>query len=70
MRRQIPVWRSSRRVGAWALGRVIHALMLLTCAYAPMRLSAQSLQKRLDRRLDAAPFNRNLWGVVVIVGVS
>ena len=66
MRRQIPVWRSNRRVGAWALGRVIHALMLLTCAYAPMRLSAQSLQKRLDRRLDAAPFNRNLWGVVVI----
>ena len=66
MPRQIPVWRSSRRVGAWALGRVILALMLLTCAYAPMRLSAQSLQKRLDRRLDATPFNRNLWGVVVL----
>jgi D-alanyl-D-alanine carboxypeptidase/D-alanyl-D-alanine-endopeptidase (penicillin-binding protein 4) len=27
---------------------------------------AQSLQKRLDKRLDAAPFNRTLWGVLVL----
>jgi D-alanyl-D-alanine carboxypeptidase/D-alanyl-D-alanine-endopeptidase (penicillin-binding protein 4) len=56
----------SERVSAWALGRVLFALSLLACAYAPMRLSAQSLQKRLDRRLDAVPNARNLWGVVVI----
>jgi D-alanyl-D-alanine carboxypeptidase/D-alanyl-D-alanine-endopeptidase (penicillin-binding protein 4) len=35
-------------------------------AYPATRLPAQSLARRLDRRLDAAPFNRNLWGVVVI----
>jgi serine-type D-Ala-D-Ala carboxypeptidase/endopeptidase (penicillin-binding protein 4) len=28
--------------------------------------AAQSLAKRLDRRLDAAPFNRQLWGVAVM----
>jgi D-alanyl-D-alanine carboxypeptidase/D-alanyl-D-alanine-endopeptidase (penicillin-binding protein 4) len=27
---------------------------------------AQSLEKRLDKRLDAAPFNRTLWGVLVL----
>jgi len=29
-------------------------------------LLGQSLEKRLDRRLDAAPFNRTLWGVLVL----
>jgi len=53
-------------VGAWAVGRVLFALLVLIFLHAPTRLSAQPLAKRLDRRLDAAPFNRNLWGVVVI----
>jgi len=38
-------------------------LGLLTAA-AP--LSAQSLAKRLDRLLDAPPFDRHFWGVVVL----
>src|SRR6478735_2752052 len=66
MRRQIQGWRMSERMGAWAHGRVAMLLLALTCAYAPTRLPAQSLARRLDRRLDAAPFNRNMWGVVVI----
>jgi D-alanyl-D-alanine carboxypeptidase/D-alanyl-D-alanine-endopeptidase (penicillin-binding protein 4) len=35
-------------------------------ASAPPRLSAQSLQKRLDRRIGAAPWDRNLWGIAVV----
>ncbi|MEO6067620.1 MAG: D-alanyl-D-alanine carboxypeptidase/D-alanyl-D-alanine-endopeptidase [Gemmatimonadales bacterium] len=56
----------NRRWGAGALGRwSLWALLLFTAA-APQRLSAQSLQRRLDSRLDAMPFARTLWGVVVI----
>ena len=40
------------------------ALTLLAGAAAP--LSAQSLTKRLDRLLDAAPFDRHHWGVIVV----
>jgi len=59
-------------MGAWAalfarpIGRLTILLLLLFSAHPPIRLSAQSLARRLDRRLDAAPFNRNLWGVVVL----
>jgi len=60
------VLRMSRRVGGWARRRVVLAALFLLSAYAPTRLGAQSLQKRLDRRLDALPNARNLWGVVVI----
>jgi len=35
-------------------------------ACATARLHAQSLAKRVDRQLDTAPFDRTLWGVVVI----
>lgn len=66
MQRQIRGWRMNRRMGAWAQGRVGLLVLALACAYAPVRLSAQSLQRRLDRRLDAMPFARTLWGVVVI----
>ncbi|MFI5234135.1 MAG: D-alanyl-D-alanine carboxypeptidase/D-alanyl-D-alanine-endopeptidase [Gemmatimonadales bacterium] len=41
-------------------------MVFLLCASAPLRLSAQSLQKRLDRALATAPWNRNLWGIAVI----
>ncbi|HSB53632.1 MAG TPA: D-alanyl-D-alanine carboxypeptidase, partial [Gemmatimonadales bacterium] len=43
--------------------------VLLLCALAPVRpsaSSAQSLSKRLDARLDAAPFDRALWGVALV----
>jgi len=42
---------------------------LLLCALPPFRpsaLSAQSLSKRLDKRLDAPPFDKSLWGVSVV----
>ena len=39
---------------------------LLLAASFPATLPAQSLAKRLDRLLDAAPFDRHHWGVVVI----
>jgi D-alanyl-D-alanine carboxypeptidase/D-alanyl-D-alanine-endopeptidase (penicillin-binding protein 4) len=40
---------------------VLTALTFLT---AP--LGAQTLQQRLDARLDAPPFNRALWGVILV----
>src|SRR3954467_11399102 len=60
--------------GAKAHGRtgarvLFVGLIVLTCAFAPVRpcaLSAQSLSKRLDRRLDAPPFDRAFWGVAVV----
>ncbi|HEU4763033.1 MAG TPA: D-alanyl-D-alanine carboxypeptidase/D-alanyl-D-alanine-endopeptidase [Gemmatimonadales bacterium] len=61
MRKPIREWR-------WAdLGRrgwAATAFAALTLA--PALLSAQSLQKRLDRRLAAAPWDRNLWGIAVL----
>jgi D-alanyl-D-alanine carboxypeptidase/D-alanyl-D-alanine-endopeptidase (penicillin-binding protein 4) len=38
---------------------------LLTLLAVP-HLGAQSLSRRLDRLLDTAPFDRHLWGVVVL----
>jgi D-alanyl-D-alanine carboxypeptidase/D-alanyl-D-alanine-endopeptidase (penicillin-binding protein 4) len=40
----------------------------LLSAVAPWRSPAvaQSLEKRLDKRLDAPPLNRTLWGVMVV----
>src|SRR5947207_736228 len=47
------------------------ALMALggACVLAPPGptvLLAQSLPKRVDRRLDASPMDRNLWGVALV----
>jgi D-alanyl-D-alanine carboxypeptidase/D-alanyl-D-alanine-endopeptidase (penicillin-binding protein 4) len=44
------------------------AVALLLAASAPLPLIAQdkSLARALDRRLDAAPFDRQLWGVAVV----
>ena len=48
-------------------GRMHRSLTtLLLLASAPAAVSAQSLAKRLDRLLDAAPFDRHHWGVVVV----
>jgi D-alanyl-D-alanine carboxypeptidase/D-alanyl-D-alanine-endopeptidase (penicillin-binding protein 4) len=67
MRRQIPGWRMSERRGAGAQGRsALSILLLVLCVAAPLRLSAQALQRRVDRQLDLPPYDRTLWGVVVI----
>ncbi|MGB7212564.1 MAG: D-alanyl-D-alanine carboxypeptidase/D-alanyl-D-alanine-endopeptidase [Gemmatimonadales bacterium] len=48
------------------MARMLALSVLLVCAHPPVRLSAQSLQKRLDRRLAVSPWDRNLWGIAVI----
>jgi serine-type D-Ala-D-Ala carboxypeptidase/endopeptidase (penicillin-binding protein 4) len=50
---------------ALRVGRLLRALIVGTLALAPA-LNAQSLQKRLDRRLDTPPFDKSLWGVAVV----
>jgi D-alanyl-D-alanine carboxypeptidase/D-alanyl-D-alanine-endopeptidase (penicillin-binding protein 4) len=42
------------------------AALFLAVAMLVQPLQAQSLAKRLDRLLDAPPFDRHLWGVVVL----
>src|SRR5688500_2153925 len=52
----------------WQVCALTAALVLLS-ALPPVRpsaLLAHSLTKRLDQRLDAAPFDRSLWGVSVV----
>jgi D-alanyl-D-alanine carboxypeptidase/D-alanyl-D-alanine-endopeptidase (penicillin-binding protein 4) len=39
--------------------------LVLLLSLVPMTLSAQSLERRLTRLLDAPPFNRVTWGVVL-----
>src|SRR5262245_2130167 len=58
---------------AWLRVSLCSALSLLAAApsfplsaFPSFRLSAQSLSKRLDRRLDAPPMDRNLWGVALV----
>jgi D-alanyl-D-alanine carboxypeptidase/D-alanyl-D-alanine-endopeptidase (penicillin-binding protein 4) len=41
-------------------------LGLICAAFCARELSAQSLSKRLDRLLDAPPFDRHSWGVAVL----
>ncbi|HEX5635201.1 MAG TPA: D-alanyl-D-alanine carboxypeptidase/D-alanyl-D-alanine-endopeptidase [Gemmatimonadales bacterium] len=45
--------------------RGVRLAAALALAAAP-GLAAQSLARRLDARLDAPPFNRQLWGVAVV----
>ncbi len=52
----------------WRTGIVAVAALLLS-ARPPVRpspLHAQSLAKRIDRRLDTPPFDKSLWGVSVM----
>ena len=56
---------TDRSAALWMrIARAAFPGVLLLAAAAP--LPAQSLTRRLDSRLDAAPFNRHLWGVAVI----
>src|SRR6476469_4301478 len=57
--------------GPWPrLAEVVAGTALLgacvLATLAPTVLSAQSLSKRVDRRLDAPPMDRNLWGVALV----
>ena len=49
---------------------VLRALLIGVLALAPVfpaaALHAQSLEKRLNRRLDTRPFDKSLWGVAVV----
>ena len=65
MQRRTLVWPMSSRTVARSHSRTLLLLVLL-CVCASVRLSAQSLQRRLDRRLDAMPWARNSWGIAVI----
>ncbi|HEU4570030.1 MAG TPA: D-alanyl-D-alanine carboxypeptidase/D-alanyl-D-alanine-endopeptidase [Gemmatimonadales bacterium] len=69
MQRLIRGWRSNKRAdrrGARWLAPGLALLGIVLAAAAPVRLPAQSLQRRLDRRLAAAPWDRTLWGIVVL----
>src|SRR5690606_32697440 len=69
MRKLIRGWRmtdgglAGGRVGGWMA--LLLAVLALP-AYPPTRLSAQSLERRIDSRLETAPWNRNLWGIAVV----
>jgi D-alanyl-D-alanine carboxypeptidase/D-alanyl-D-alanine-endopeptidase (penicillin-binding protein 4) len=55
--------------GLFASLRVTLLVLALLSALPPVRpsvLQAQSLGKRLDRRLDAPPFDKSLWGVSIV----
>ena len=61
--------RAERRKGGRNCGwQATLGCVMLFSALPPFRpsASAQSLSRRLDSRLDAAPFNRALWGVAVV----
>jgi serine-type D-Ala-D-Ala carboxypeptidase/endopeptidase (penicillin-binding protein 4) len=47
------------------IGRAL-VVVLLSVLALPAVLSAQSLPKRLDARLDAPPYDRHLWGVALV----
>src|SRR5689334_4664353 len=77
MRKWIHAWRMTegeradgRTGGRWLRGlRGAGALLLLLSALPAVRpsaLSAQSPARRVDAKLDAAPFNRVLWGVALV----
>ncbi|HEU5039193.1 MAG TPA: D-alanyl-D-alanine carboxypeptidase/D-alanyl-D-alanine-endopeptidase [Gemmatimonadales bacterium] len=46
--------------------RGILSALLVALLGAPALAAAQSLEKRIDRRLDTPPLNRTLWGVTVV----
>lgn len=59
--------RHGRTEGPRGVAGVALGLLVVALSAAPaIPLSAQSLQKRLDRRLATAPWDRNLWGIAVI----
>jgi D-alanyl-D-alanine carboxypeptidase/D-alanyl-D-alanine-endopeptidase (penicillin-binding protein 4) len=49
-----------------ALRATVSTLLVLVCLPPSAPVAAQSLAKRLDRRLDARPFDKSLWGVSLL----
>lgn len=68
MRKWIPGWRmtkggqADRRTG----GRRLLVLLTALTASTALPASAQTLQQRVDARLDSPPFNRQIWGVALV----
>ena len=58
--------RPSGRSNRVACAAALLLAMLTLSALTPYRLAAQSLERRIDARLEAAPWNRNLWGLAVV----
>lgn len=54
---------TERNKGPW---RFLLPLLPLLLLAAPSVAQSTSLQKRVDARLDAPPFNRQLWGVALV----
>ena len=54
------------RVTSIVVCLLLFALLSAGTPGAPSVLAAQSLAKRLDKRLDAPPLDRSLWGVSVV----
>ena len=53
----------------WHMTEGIGRLLLAACCLlpaAPLAAQSAALQKRLDARLDAPPFNRQIWGVALV----
>ena len=57
--------RTERWVGGWSRGGVVLSVLSVLSVLAAA-LQAQSLPRRLDRRLDTPPFDRQLWGVALV----
>jgi D-alanyl-D-alanine carboxypeptidase/D-alanyl-D-alanine-endopeptidase (penicillin-binding protein 4) len=54
-----------RTGGHWLPGRIV-GLAILTAVPTSLPAQASPLARALDARLDAAPFNRQFWGVAVL----
>lgn len=52
-------------VPSWLAALAHRTVVILAIAAVGSPVAAQSLRKRLDRAVDAAPLNRHLWGIVV-----
>jgi serine-type D-Ala-D-Ala carboxypeptidase/endopeptidase (penicillin-binding protein 4) len=56
--------RARRGISSRLCGISLRSLALLGVTAFPV--AAQTLQQRIDARLDAAPFNRQIWGVALV----
>ena len=54
-----------RTGGHWLPGRIV-GLAILTAVPTSLPAQASPLARALEARLDAAPFNRQFWGVAVL----
>src|SRR5574340_230320 len=64
MPKLIPASKRERRLTAGPLA--LATLLSIAGAAAPAPAAAQSLARRVDRLLDAPPFDHSLWGVALV----